>query len=679
MTSAADTAAIAAFAEPYAPDDAALIRAFIAETRLDEAAERRIDRLARRPDHGDSRFRRRHRRAGGFPARVRAVDPRGAGADGAGRGAAARARRGHPGPSDRGQDRQRRLGASMRAAAASRSSPPRSGRSASPAASSIPATRRSGWSPAWSAASASRRCSTATRQAMRVLGHHFVLGQTIGEALGRARAMEKQGFRHSYDMLGEGARTAADAERYFEAYAGAIAAIGKAAGKGALPDRPGISVKLSALHPRYEAVKRERVLKELAPRLLDLARAAKAHDLNLTVDAEEADRLELSLEVVAAVLADPSLRRLGRLRPGDPGLSEARRGRGRLGRRARHGARPAADGAPGQGRLLGHRDQARAGARACRLSGVHAQARHRPVLSRLRPAPAGAPPAHLSAIRHPQCADRRRHRGDGRRSVRLRVPAPARHGRGAVHGAAQGRSGDRAAASMRRSAAIANCSPIWCAGCWRTAPIPPSSPWSAIPTCRWRTCSSGRRCCSTAATTSATAACPCRATSTRRRGGTPRGWSSADAAELRRLARRHGQGGRCAGRGAPADRRRQGRGRGPAASSARSMERPVSAMSWSCRLNRSMRSWRRPRPASRHGRGCRRASAPPRSTGSPTSIEGERDALVALMAREGGKTLNDGIAEVREAADFCRYYASRGAAPLRARGRCPGRPAKATG
>ncbi len=143
---------------------------------------------------------------------------------------------------------------------------------------------------------------------MRVLGHHFVLGQTIGEALGRARAAEKQGYRYSYDMLGEGARTAADAARYYEAYAGAIAAIGKAAGnKGALPDRPGISVKLSALHPRYEAVKHDRVMKELAPRLLDLARAAKAHDLNLTVDAEEADRLELSLEVVAKVLADPSL------------------------------------------------------------------------------------------------------------------------------------------------------------------------------------------------------------------------------------------------------------------------------------------------------------------------------------------------------------------------------------
>ncbi len=148
---------------------------------------------------------------------------------------------------------------------------------------------------------------TATRQAMRVLAHHFVLGETIGEALRRARAMTARGFTHSYDMLGEGARTAADAERYFDRYAAAIAAIAKAAGDGAFPARPGISVKLSALHPRYEAVKRDRLMKELAPRLIALAQAAKAGDLTLTVDAEEADRLEISLQLIAAVAADASL------------------------------------------------------------------------------------------------------------------------------------------------------------------------------------------------------------------------------------------------------------------------------------------------------------------------------------------------------------------------------------
>jgi RHH-type proline utilization regulon transcriptional repressor/proline dehydrogenase/delta 1-pyrroline-5-carboxylate dehydrogenase len=145
----------------------------------------------------------------------------------------------------------------------------------------------------------------ATRQAMQLLGSHFVLGQTIEEALSRAGSHRE--FRYSFDMLGEGARTSADADRYFEAYANAIGAIGARAGNAALPARPGISVKLSALHPRYEAISRARVLKEVTPRVLDLARAAKEHDLNFTIDAEEADRLELSLEVIGKVLADASL------------------------------------------------------------------------------------------------------------------------------------------------------------------------------------------------------------------------------------------------------------------------------------------------------------------------------------------------------------------------------------
>src|SRR5690606_11275580 len=98
-----------------------------------------------------------------------------------------------------------------------------------------------------------------------------------------------------------------DAARYLDSYAGAIDAIGKSAGDRPPPERPGISVKLSALHPRFEAVKRERVIEELVPRLVELARKAKSHDLNLTVDAEEADRLEISLDVIAAALADPSL------------------------------------------------------------------------------------------------------------------------------------------------------------------------------------------------------------------------------------------------------------------------------------------------------------------------------------------------------------------------------------
>jgi len=147
----------------------------------------------------------------------------------------------------------------------------------------------------------------ATRQAMRLMGSHFVLGETIEAALERARPHSAHPPRYSFDMLGEGARTAADAARYFDAYAYAIEAIGRAAGENPLPDRPGISVKLSALHPRFEAVSRTRVMNELVPRLVDLARRAKAFDLNFTVDAEEADRLELSLDVIAAAFADPLL------------------------------------------------------------------------------------------------------------------------------------------------------------------------------------------------------------------------------------------------------------------------------------------------------------------------------------------------------------------------------------
>ncbi|MBN9445504.1 MAG: bifunctional proline dehydrogenase/L-glutamate gamma-semialdehyde dehydrogenase PutA, partial [Bosea sp.] len=148
---------------------------------------------------------------------------------------------------------------------------------------------------------------TATRQAMRVMGNHFVLGQTIEEALKRARSGTGKLYRYSFDMLGEGARTQADADRYFTSYTAAIDAIGRSAGNDRLPNRPGISVKLSALHPRYEATSHERVMTELVPKVIALARQAKSYDLNFTIDAEEADRLELSLDVIDAVFADTSL------------------------------------------------------------------------------------------------------------------------------------------------------------------------------------------------------------------------------------------------------------------------------------------------------------------------------------------------------------------------------------
>jgi RHH-type proline utilization regulon transcriptional repressor/proline dehydrogenase/delta 1-pyrroline-5-carboxylate dehydrogenase len=147
----------------------------------------------------------------------------------------------------------------------------------------------------------------AVTQAMKILGRQFVMGRDIGEALERAETLEKRGYRYSYDMLGEAARTERDAERYFEAYLGAIAAIGKAgAGRGP-QNSPGISIKLSALHPRYEFAQRHRAMKEMVPRIVDLAKDAKKFDIGFTIDAEEAERLDLSLDVIEAVSADPAL------------------------------------------------------------------------------------------------------------------------------------------------------------------------------------------------------------------------------------------------------------------------------------------------------------------------------------------------------------------------------------
>ena len=148
----------------------------------------------------------------------------------------------------------------------------------------------------------------ALRQAMKLMAEQFVMGRTIGEALERSRAAGNTRFRYSFDMLGESALTAADARRYHAAYAAAIAAIAATRDCGAdVFAQPSISVKLSALHPRYEFAQSRRVLAELVPALLELARIAKEGDIGLTVDAEEAERLELSLEVFARVRRDRAL------------------------------------------------------------------------------------------------------------------------------------------------------------------------------------------------------------------------------------------------------------------------------------------------------------------------------------------------------------------------------------
>jgi RHH-type transcriptional regulator, proline utilization regulon repressor / proline dehydrogenase / delta 1-pyrroline-5-carboxylate dehydrogenase len=146
--------------------------------------------------------------------------------------------------------------------------------------------------------------------AMKIMGKQFVMGETIVAATERAATKEQQGYVYSYDMLGEGARTMADATRYLKAYQDAIVTIGNAAvasGKNDPRKVPGISVKLSAIHPRYEFTHKARVMAEIVPKLKALCLQAKHYNIGLTVDAEESERLDISLDVIEAVFSDEEL------------------------------------------------------------------------------------------------------------------------------------------------------------------------------------------------------------------------------------------------------------------------------------------------------------------------------------------------------------------------------------
>ena len=143
--------------------------------------------------------------------------------------------------------------------------------------------------------------------AMRMMGEQFVKGETIDEAMQRARPQEARGFRYSYDMLGEAAMTAADATRYYRDYEAAIHAIGAASAGRGIYAGPGISIKLSALHPRYSRAQAGRVMRELLPRVKALCELAKRYDIGVNIDAEEADRLELSLDLLEDLCNDPAL------------------------------------------------------------------------------------------------------------------------------------------------------------------------------------------------------------------------------------------------------------------------------------------------------------------------------------------------------------------------------------
>ena len=143
--------------------------------------------------------------------------------------------------------------------------------------------------------------------AMRLMGEQFVTGETIAEALANARKLEEKGFRYSYDMLGEAALTASDAKAYLLSYQQAIHAIGKASNGRGIYEGPGISIKLSALHPRYSRAQYQRVMDELYPILKSLTVLARSYDIGINIDAEEADRLELSLDLLEKLCFEPEL------------------------------------------------------------------------------------------------------------------------------------------------------------------------------------------------------------------------------------------------------------------------------------------------------------------------------------------------------------------------------------
>ena len=148
---------------------------------------------------------------------------------------------------------------------------------------------------------------SAVKRAMKEMGHQFVLGETIDSALLKGAKAESEGYTYSFDMLGEAAVTSADADVYFSSYKAAIEALANKATTDQIELNPGISIKLSALHPRYDFLQKQRVIQELVPKVIELAILAKRSNLGINIDAEEADRLDISLDVIEAVLTRDEL------------------------------------------------------------------------------------------------------------------------------------------------------------------------------------------------------------------------------------------------------------------------------------------------------------------------------------------------------------------------------------
>ena len=498
-------------------------------------------------------------------------------------------------------------------------------------------------------------------QAMRVLGRHFVLGQTIEAAIRRAREPEQKGYRYSYDMLGEAARTdgrrralsarlsrrdrgdrrggarrrADGAARHLDQALGAAPAL--RAGAAPPPARPSCCRACSSS-----------------------SQQARAGNIAVTIDAEESERLEPSLDLFERLAAAPGAGRLGRPRPRGPGLSEARDPRHRLAR----GRSPARERRRIPVRLVkgAYWDSEIKRAQEQGLDDY-------PVFTRKL----ATDVSYLACARrllaggeafYPQFAT---HNAQTLASIvelagdraRLRVPAPARHGRGALRGAARRRgAGASPAGSTRRSAAIRTCCPTWCAGCSRTAPTPRSSIASSTRASRSRAWSRTRRSGWRASSPSANPRIPLppalygaerrnsRGIDLARSRRSWSGWPERIAADfapgLRRPARRRrrrGQAPRPVPDPADRSRARRQRDRGrPARPSTGARARPA----------RGFAAW---------DRTPRRGSAPRCLERAADLYEANAAELLAWCVREAGKTLADAVAEVREAVDFLRYYA----------------------
>jgi proline dehydrogenase len=282
----------------------------------------------------------------------------------------------------------------------------------------------------------------AVQQAMRIMGGQFVLGRTISEAMQRARKETHAGDRYAFDMLGEGARTMADAEAYEAAYAAAINEIIRRRGDGDVFSADSISVKLSALHPRYQFSQQDRVFSELYPRLKKLALQAKQGRIGLSIDAEECERLELSLDLFEKLARDPELEDWDGLGFVLQAYQKKVRRRGALAGCAGRGDGATFDGASGQRRLLGFGGKTRSGEGARGLSGIHSQDAQRRVLRNVCPHSPGFTRSGIPTVRDPQRLYHCYGTSTCRQRIPLRIPAFARHGSSAVRRDHDPASGD---------------------------------------------------------------------------------------------------------------------------------------------------------------------------------------------------------------------------------------------